>query len=116
MKIQHLARFNIAGFSYYNGALVFRKLKIGKKLQLKLEKNNKYDARAVAIYYKEHKIGFVPRTDNRIFHKLLMVGLDNNIRLVVQQVDASANPENQVYVVAHLVNDSCANSNQKASI
>ena len=30
MKMQHLAQFKIAGFSYYEGAFVFRKLKIVK--------------------------------------------------------------------------------------
>ena len=56
MKMQHLAQFKIAGFSYYEGAFVFRKLKIGTKLKLQLEEENKYDYRAVAIYYKNTKL------------------------------------------------------------
>lgn len=67
MKMQHLAQFKIAGFSYYDGAIVFRKLKIGTKLKLQLEEDNKYDCRAVAIYYKKHKIGFIPKTDTEFF-------------------------------------------------
>ena len=104
MRIQHLANFHIAGFTYYDGALVFRKLKIGKELQLKLEEDNKYDPRAVAVYFKEKKIGFIPRDENRIFYKLLQVGLEDHIRILIQQINPSEHPERQVHVVAHLVN------------
>lgn len=103
MKKEHLANFHIAGFTYYEGAFVFRKLKMGKKLILKLDEENKYDPRAVAIYYKESKIGFVPRHDNRIFYKLMKVGLSEHIQVRIQQIDASANPEEQIRLVAHLV-------------
>lgn len=101
--MEHLAHFYIAGFTYYDGAKVFQKLKIGQKLKLKLEENNRYDARAVAIYYKKNKIGFVPRTENRIFYKLLKVGLKNNLRILVQSRNQSANPEQQIQVIAHLI-------------
>ena len=60
MKTEHLANFTIAGFTYYEGALAFKKLKIGKQVELKLEEDNKFDARAIAIYYKAYKLGFVP--------------------------------------------------------
>ena len=67
MKMQHLAQFKIAGFSYYEGAFVFRKLKIGTKLKLQLEEENKYDCRAVTIYYKKHKIGFILKRITEFF-------------------------------------------------
>lgn len=103
MEQTYLQSFFVAGFTYYDGALIFNKLKIGKKLNLKLEEDNKYDHRAVAIYYKENKIGFIPRTENRIFHKMLKIGLEKNIRVLVQRVQKNAQPENQVQVVVHLV-------------
>lgn len=101
---QHLGNFHIAGFTYYDGALVFRKLKIGKPLKLQLEEDNKYDSRAVAIYYKRHKIGYVPRSENRIFYKLLKVGLESHAQILVQQKNAHADPESQVRVVCFLQN------------
>lgn len=101
--MEHLANFYIAGFTYYDGALVFRKLKIGQQLELRLEENNKYDARAVAIYFKNHKIGFIPRLENRIFYKMLRVGLGSSIRILVQSRDLAAHPEEQIRVVAHLI-------------
>lgn len=100
---EHLAHFNIAGFTYYDGSICFEKLKIGKKLNLKLEPENKFDARAVAIYYKKHKLGFVPKNENRIIYKLLMMGLDANLQLRIQAKNEAEYPENQIQVVAHLV-------------
>ena len=41
---EHLAHFDIAGFTYYEGVLAFSELKIGVQLQLKLEEENKFDA------------------------------------------------------------------------
>ncbi|WP_299095937.1 HIRAN domain-containing protein [uncultured Winogradskyella sp.] len=104
MKKEYLANFCIAGFTYYEGVSVFRKLKIGKKLILKLEEENKYDPKAVAIYYKDSKIGFIPRNENRIFYKLIKIGLSNLIEIRVQQKDASAYPEEQIRLVAYLIN------------
>lgn len=102
----YLAHFNIAGFTYYEGASVFGKLRIGKKLTLKMEEKNKYDPKAVAIYYKSSKIGFVPRNENRIIYKLLKIGLSKNIQIRIQRIDASAHPEEQIQVVVHLIKNS----------
>lgn len=104
MKTEHLANFTIAGFTYYEGALAFKKLKIGKQVELKLEVDNKFDARAIAIYYKAYKLGFVPRIENRVIYKLLKMGMQNNLRTIIQQVDATAHPENKIRVVVHLIN------------
>lgn len=102
MKREHLANFDVAGFTYYQGAACFKKLQVGTKLRLELEENNKYDPRAVAIYYKDLKLGFVPRAENRIFYKILAVGL-TCLEVRVQRINPAANPEQQVQVVIHLV-------------
>jgi hypothetical protein len=105
MRTEHLAHFNIAGFTYYDGALAFSKLKIGAKLELRLEEDNRFDARAIAIYHKEYKLGFVPRTENRIIYKLLRIGMKKNLSVLIQQADSRAHPENQIKVVIHLINE-----------
>ncbi|WKS95350.1 HIRAN domain-containing protein [Riemerella columbina] len=102
---EHLANFFIAGLTYYEAPLCFKKLKIGTRLTLVWEKDNKYDARAVAIYYKDFKLGFVPRTENRIFYKLLKMGHSDLFELLIQQVDPHAYPEQQIRVVAHLIGE-----------
>ena len=99
---EHLAHFDIAGFTYYDGAEAFRKLKIGTKLNLVLDEENKYDSRAIAIYFDKLKLGYIPRSENRIFYKLLKVGI-TNFETSIQRIDASENPEHQIGVIVHLV-------------
>ena len=99
---EHLANFCIAGATYYQLSECFEKLNLGRKVNLVLEEDNKYDARAVAIYYKDYKLGFVPRAENRIIYKLLKVGLVENLVCRIQQIDASEHPESQIRVVVHL--------------
>lgn len=100
---EHLANFHIAGFTYYDGAEAFSELQMGTELNIALDEENKYDARAVMLSYKDWKLGYVPREHNRIFYKLLKVGLDQNIKIRVQGLDKSGHPESQVRVVGHLV-------------
>lgn len=99
---EHLANFNIGGFTYYDGAEAFSEFKIGLQLNLELEKDNAYDARAILVKHKDFKLGYIPREHNRIFYKLLTVGI-NQIELRIQRIDEKSHPENQINVVAHLV-------------
>lgn len=99
---EHLAHFHIAGFTYYEGAKALKELEVGDELEIEIDEENKYDPRAVSIYFKDFKLGFIPRDENRIFYKLLRVNSEN-IQVTVQQIDKSREPEFQVKVVAHLV-------------
>lgn len=101
MEREHYKNFHVAGFSYYEGVLVFNKLKIGTELQLKAEPDNKYDPLAVAIYLGEHKLGYVPRSANYSLSKILIAG-HNLFETRVQYIDKTALPEDQLGVVVFL--------------
>ena len=106
MQRDYFIRCNIAGFSYYEGALAFNKLKIGKKLTLKREPNNIYDKYAIVIYRKGYKLGYIPRDKNRMLSLLLKNGIDC-FDARVQKVDKKEHTENQVEVIVYLIsNDS----------
>ncbi|MCX7985329.1 MAG: HIRAN domain-containing protein, partial [Bacteroidales bacterium] len=92
---------NLAGFSYYEGSLVFNKLTIGTELRLVLEPENKYDPCAVAVYYENTKLGFLPADKNDIVHLLLDMG-HAIFETYVQQIDPSAHPEKQVGIVVYV--------------
>lgn len=101
MKRIHYKNFHVAGFSYYEGPLAFKKLDIGTKLKLKAEPDNAYDPRAVAIYYKKKKLGFVPRQCNYSISHFLEAGY-NPFEVRVQSIDKTAHPEGQLSVVVYL--------------
>ena len=102
-KKRHYAHFHLAGFIYWDGAAVFNELKIGTRLILKREKDNAFDAYAVAIYYGEHKLGFVPRGENHELSKFLEMGHGEWFEARINRLSPEADPEQQVGVVVHLL-------------
>ena len=54
----------LAGFQYYYGRSVWPLLRVGDPLRLEREPANRYDSRAVAVYWSGRKLGYVPRVDN----------------------------------------------------
>ena len=55
----------LAGFRYYDARQVWDDMQVGDALTLAREPNNPYDANAVRVEWRGHKLGYVPRTDNR---------------------------------------------------
>lgn len=93
--------FYIAGFTYYNGPLAFKKLSIGTPLKLKRERGNIHDDHAVEIFFKKDKLGYIPRWDNYEIAKLLDAGY-KIFSAVVQQISPHEYPEEQVRVAMYL--------------
>lgn len=106
MKRLHFANFDVAGFTYWDGTVVFDKLRTGRKLHLEFEADNKYDPKAVAIYYKKHKIGYVPRNANSEISKLCKQGYSNIFEVRINRLSPDQTPENQVGVVVYVVKNS----------
>lgn len=59
-----LLRSAITGFRHAMGPQLFPQLAPGDALQLVREADNPYDARAVRIDWRGHKLGYVSRSDN----------------------------------------------------
>ncbi|MDD3397090.1 MAG: HIRAN domain-containing protein [Clostridia bacterium] len=52
-------------------------LKTGTKLKLELESDNPYDSNAVALYFNDKKLGYLPRRNNEIISTLLSYGYND---------------------------------------
>jgi hypothetical protein len=102
MNDRHLASFYIAGFNYYDGFEVYDKLQNGTLLLLRAEPENRFDPEAVAIYYQEMKLGFVPRSENTIIRKFLNLGYTDMFEVRICQIVPEANPERQIRVVVRI--------------
>ena len=103
MKRIHFVNFEIAGFSYWDGAMVFNELKIGTQLRIEREEDNKYDPKAVAIYYGDSKLGFVPRSYNSELSKLCEAGYSSIFDIRVNKVSPEEEPENQIGVIICII-------------
>jgi len=54
----------LAGFNYHQAPEVWRGMRVGDALRLAREPDNAYDARAVRVEWRGHKLGYVPRAQN----------------------------------------------------
>ena len=61
----------VAGFAYYQGGTCINALKKGDKLFLKAEPKNPHDQNAVEVYYKNIKLGYIPRYENETTSRFL---------------------------------------------
>lgn len=61
----------IAGFHYYEGGRLWSEFECEQALTLQRETDNAYDKRAVAIYWQNQKLGYIPQRDNATISQLL---------------------------------------------
>ena len=61
----------IAGFQFHSGDAIWSSLDVGEELTLVRESSNTHDPDAVAVYYHEDMLGYVPRGDNRAIAQML---------------------------------------------
>ena len=97
-----LASFHIAGFGHHEGYSVFSELQVGTKVEMRHEPGNPYDPEAIAIYYGETKIGYVPKEENSEFYTYLYYGYDDLYETFICMVNDDAHPERQFNVVVTL--------------
>lgn len=102
VKKVHLANFHIAGFGYWEGCEAFENLKIGSLLEFVREADNKFDPYAVAIYFGDLKLGFIPRGDNHDISKYLDMGHGDLFEVRITRISPDAHPEHQVEVIVYV--------------
>jgi len=54
----------LAGFRYHAAADVWDELRVGDRLELARESDNRYDRNAVSVSWRGRKLGYVPRHEN----------------------------------------------------
>ncbi|HET7930916.1 MAG TPA: HIRAN domain-containing protein [Rhodanobacteraceae bacterium] len=60
----HLQDCRIAGSHYYDCYKVLAHLRISDVLRLSRQPENPHDERAIEVFWREHKLGYLPRPDN----------------------------------------------------
>lgn len=91
-----LASFHIRGFQHWDGALVLTEMKAGDALELVPEFDNPYDSQAIAVYFNDSKLGYVPANENEMLATMFFFGHAGAFEARVMQVDPEADPWNQV--------------------
>ncbi|MCL2867161.1 MAG: HIRAN domain-containing protein [Clostridia bacterium] len=101
-KSRKLLDCHIAGFTYYDGLDVIESLTLGTPVTLRSEPDNPCDPEAVAIYYKESKLGYIPQAKNNFVSQLLYFGYSDILEARINSNNPMAHPENQYRIVVKI--------------
>jgi len=95
----------IAGFYYYEGEKVVKRLRKNEPLVLKREPENPYDENAIEVYTKDGvKLGYIPRSLNPVPAALM----DEKKRLTAEVMEVNLPPTpswERVKIAVYLVNE-----------
>ncbi len=61
----------LAGFPFYAGEMILPSLSVGDELRLVREASNVHDSNAVAVYFHDEQLGYVPRVENTAVAQML---------------------------------------------
>jgi len=86
----YLDSLYIAGFQYYEGQNQLKNLKENLPVTLKRQSENKHDFFAVEVYFGNHKLGYLPRSDNRIIARMMDQGL--KLKATIRKINPDADP------------------------
>ena len=108
----------LAGKKYYDTDEVFDKLRIGTKLMLIAEPDNRYDENAVAVAYKDesdtvskdnvYQLGYIPRSENYAIAQLLNAGWKDIFECKITALRPEKYPNEQIHLTIRI------NNNKKA--
>ena len=85
---KHFLHCNIAGFTYWDGCMALGQLEIGSPLELVRDEDNKHDPDAVALYFKDYKLGYIPAHENETISQLLDMGYGNIFEVYVNTIES----------------------------
>jgi hypothetical protein len=107
----YLEQFFVAGFRHYQGMNLLEFMQPNDLLELRREPDNEHDDCAIALYWQQEKIGYVPATINSILSRLLDA---NALPLVgtITHLNKEVKPWESVAVAIFFLQDqSITNSN-----
>lgn len=84
-----LEEISIAGYSYYEGSECIETLKCGEVLTIQAEPLNEHDKFAIELFYRDIKLGYVPRYENEVLSRLLQSGASLQCKVVEVKPHAS---------------------------
>ncbi len=91
----------LAGFNYYSAELVWSKLQVGDELILRRQPHNPYDHKAVEVFWRRHKLGYLPRVDNSAISQ--MMGRGQSLRAYISWLNVDDNPWKRIGINVELV-------------
>lgn len=91
----------LAGSQYYALAAVWSEMRVGDRLTLTREPDNRHDRHAVRVDWRGRQLGYVPRSENRAVARALDAGEKLEARVSQRREDADPwrRVEFEVYLI-----------------
>lgn len=111
---KHLMSCHIAGRQFHDADEVWNELKIGTKLHLVADRENRYDKSAIAICYQRegdevYVLGYIPRTENTKIYTLIDMGWSDIFECRLSKIDQEACYEQQLHITISILRNSKSN-------
>lgn len=90
----------VAGFQYHDGEKNWPNLRVGDRLRLVREPNNRHDRRAVRVDWHRRQLGYIPRRDNAAVSQMLDSG--QSLEAQIERLRQSLDPWERVLVRVEL--------------
>jgi len=94
----YYTEFHVAGVQYYEANEVMDRMKNGDKVRLVRDEDNHHDKEAIAIFYDDTHIGYVPRTETDKFVNFIDMGWGDIFETRISALKPDSHPESQIYV------------------
>ena len=85
----------VAGYQFYDGDWVWSSLAVGASLRLVREPENQHDPNAVAVYFRDEQLGYVPRVENTAIAQMLDHG--EHLEASISKLHLTENPWDRVW-------------------
>ena len=94
-------RSPLAGSQYYAANAVWTRIRVGDRLTLVREADNRHDRRAVRVEWQGQPLGYLPRAENRAVSRALDAGerLEGRVLQLRDDPDPWRRVEFEVYLV-----------------
>ena len=91
----------LAGSQYYAAARVWDEIRVGDRLTLVREADNRHDRNAIRVEWRGHKLGYVPRAENRAAARVLDAG--ERLEARVTRLRDDPDPWRRIEFSVHLI-------------
>ena len=91
----------LAGSQYYAAARVWDEIRVGDRLTLVREADNRHDRHAIRVEWRGHKLGYVPRAENRAAARALDAG--ERLEARVTRLRDDPDPWRRIEFSVHLI-------------
>lgn len=107
-KKKYFMDCHLAGRMYHEADEVWEQLRVGTKVELVREADNRYDPQAVMICFNDKEneelvcLGYIPRSQNSTLALFMDMGYSDIFECRINQIDEKAHPEQQVHLTIRI--------------